>query len=414
VNGWGRRAWVDASAGVAGDMLLGALVDAGADLDAVQRAVDAVMPGAVRLAQSPVTRAGLRAVKLGVEVLAHDPPHRTWPAVRGLVADAGLPARVRQDALTVFARLADAEGQVHGIPAENVHFHEVGALDAVADIVGVCAALHELGVAALTAGEVALGSGRVTTAHGDLPVPAPAVAQLARGWRVCAGGPGELTTPTGMALLTALSAECADLPPMTVEAVGVGAGTRDTPGRPNVTRVVLGATAQDPPPDGGGDAALLLEANVDDLDPRLWPGILARLLCAGAADAWLVPILMKKGRPAHTLSALCHPQQAAPLREIIFAETTTIGVRERVLRKYALPRAWVDVAVPGGTVSVKIAHRQGVISQVTPEFDEVAELSARQARPQRLVLAEAAAAAADAGLTVGASLPPHARTVQAR
>jgi pyridinium-3,5-bisthiocarboxylic acid mononucleotide nickel chelatase len=414
VNGSGRRAWVDASAGVAGDMLLGALVDAGADLDAVQRAVDAVIPGAVRLVQTPVTRAGLRAVKLGVEVLADDPPHRTWRAVRGLVADGGLPTRVRQDALAVFARLADAEGHVHGIPAENVHFHEAGALDAVADVVGVCAALHELGVATVTAGEVALGSGRVTAAHGELPVPAPAVTQLAQGWRVRAGGPGELTTPTGMALLTALSAECADLPPMTVEAVGVGAGTRDTPGRPNVTRVILGAAAPDPPPDGGGEAALLLEANVDDLDPRLWPGILARLLSAGAADAWLVPILMKKGRPAHTLSALCHPQQAAPLRDVIFAETTTIGVREQVLRKYALPRAWVDVPVPGGTVGVKIAHRHGVILQVMPEFDEVAEMAARQARPQRLVLAEAAAAAVDAGLTVGGSLPAHARTVQAR
>jgi pyridinium-3,5-bisthiocarboxylic acid mononucleotide nickel chelatase len=199
-----------------------------------------------------------------------------------------------------------------------------------------------------------------------------------------------------------------------VEAVGVGAGTRDMPGRPNVTRVILGAAAPDAPLAGGGDRALLLEANVDDLAPRLWPGILARLLHAGAADAWLVPILMKKGRPAHTLSVLCHPQQAAPLREVIFAETTTIGVRDQSLGKYALPRAWVDVPVAGGTVGVKIAHRRGVIVRVTPEFDEVAALAVRQERPQRLVLEEAAAAAVDAGLTVGGSLPAHARTVQAR
>jgi uncharacterized protein (TIGR00299 family) protein len=414
VNGSGRHAWVDASAGVAGDMLLAALLDAGADLNAVQRAVDAVIPGTVRLVRTSVTRAGLRAVKLDVEVLADDPPHRTWRAIRRLLADGDLPPRVRQDALAVFGRLAAAEGEVHGIPVEDVHFHEVGALDAIADVVGVCAALHELDVATVTAGEVALGSGRVTTEHGELPVPAPAVAQLAQGWRVRAGGPGELTTPTGMALLTGLSAECAELPPMTVEAVGVGAGTRDMPGRPNVTRVILGAAAPDAPLAGGGDRALLLEANVDDLDPRLWPGILARLLHAGAADAWLVPILMKKGRPAHTLSVLCHPQQAAPLREVIFAETTTIGVRDQSLGKYALPRAWVDVPVAGGTVGVKIAHRRGVIVRVTPEFDEVAALAVRQERPQRLVLEEAAAAAVDAGLTVGGSLPAHARTVQAR
>ena len=404
-----RHAWIDASAGVAGDMLLGALVDAGAELASIQLAVDRVLPGAVRLTSTTVTRAGLRAVKVDVEPLAADPPHRTWCSVRGLLAAAALPERIRDRATAVFARLAEAEAHVHGVPAEEVHFHEVGALDSIADVVGVCAALEDLRVATLTAGEVAVGSGRVRAAHGDVPVPVPAVAQLAVGWRVRAGGAGELATPTGMAAIRALAASCEDLPPMAVEAVGAGAGSRDTPGRANVVRVVVGAGRPASPPDAGTEPAVLLEANVDDLDPRLWPAILAGLLRRGAADAWLVPIVMKKGRPAHTLSVLCHPDRTEALRERIFRDTSTLGVRETPARKYALPRAFVDVAVDGGSVAVKIGHWSGVIVQVMPEFDDVAALAGRLGRPERLVLAESAAAAAAAGLVIGAALPTEAR-----
>jgi pyridinium-3,5-bisthiocarboxylic acid mononucleotide nickel chelatase len=220
----GRHAWVDASGGVSGDMLLGALTDAGADLTAIRQAVDGVIPGAVRLAATTVTRAGLRAAKIDVEPLVADPKHRTWRDVRELLAGAALPRRVRDRAAAVFARLAEAEALVHGLSVEDVHFHEVGALDSIADVVGVCAALEDLGIATLTASEVALGSGRVRSAHGELPVPVPAVAQLARGWRVRAGGEGELATPTGMAMIRALASSCADLPAMTVDEVGVGAG----------------------------------------------------------------------------------------------------------------------------------------------------------------------------------------------
>ncbi|MFI7542425.1 nickel pincer cofactor biosynthesis protein LarC [Actinoplanes sp. NPDC049599] len=402
-----RHAWLDASAGVAGDMLLGALVDAGAELPALQSAVDAVVPGAVRLSSAPVTRAGLRAVRVRVEPLVTDASRRTWVTIRDLLAGAALADRIRDRATAVFARLADAEAHVHGIPADDVHFHEVGAWDSIADVVGVCAALEQLGVATLSAGEVAVGAGRVRTAHGDLPVPVPAVAQLARGWRVRAGGTGELATPTGMAVIRALAARDEDLPPMRVERTGVGAGGRDTPERANVVRVVLGTAARAPGPPA--EPAVLLEANIDDLDPRLWPEILAGLLRSGASDAWLVPITMKKGRPAHILSVLCHPGTAGTLRERIFRDTSTLGVRESELRKYALPRAFVDVEVAGGTVAVKVGHDHGVIVQVMPEFTDVAALAARLGRPERQVLAEAAAAAAAAGLTVGTTLPAHAR-----
>jgi uncharacterized protein (TIGR00299 family) protein len=390
-------------------MLLGALVDAGADLRAIQLAVDTVVPGAVRISSAAVTRAGLRAVQVRVEPLIADAPRRTWSTIRDLLAGAGLPERIRDRATAVFARLADAEAHVHGIPAQAVHFHEVGALDSLADVVGVCAALEDLGVATLSAGEVAVGSGRVRTAHGDLPVPVPAVAQLARGWRIRSGGAGELATPTGMATIRALAASCEELPPMRIETVGVGAGSRDTPGRANVVRVILGAGRPVPAPGSPAEPAVLLEANIDDLDPRLWPGILAGLLSCGAADAWLVPIIMKKGRPAHTLSVLCAPGKAEALRDRIFRDTSTLGIREGAMRKHALPRAFVDVDVAGGTVAVKVGHRHGVVVQVMPEFEDVAALARRLGRAERDVLAEAAAAAAATGLVVGAALPGDAR-----
>jgi hypothetical protein len=399
--------WVDASAGVAGDMLLGALLDAGADLDRVGAAVDAVLPGAVHLAVRPVTRAGLRATKLDVQVLVPDPPHRTWRTIRDLLNEAEIPARVRDDAIAVFDRLAAAEAHVHGIAAADISFHEVGALDSIADVVGVCAALHDLGVHRLTAGDVAVGSGRVESAHGDIPVPVPAVLELARGWRIHAGGKGERATPTGMALLTALAAECTALPPMSARAIGVGAGSRDTDGSPNVVRVVVGVAAQ-PETADDGDLTVVLEANVDDLDPRLWPGVLTALLTAGAADAWLTPILMKKGRPAHTLSVLCRPTQVPALRDAMFAHTSTIGVRQSGRRRYAFPRSFAVVPVAGGSVRIKLSHREGFIVRATPEFDDVAAVAARSSRPPADVLEEAAAAAWSAGLRTGNPVPGDA------
>jgi len=410
MTGAARHGWVDASAGVAGDMLLGAFVDAGADLGTVRSTIDAVIPGAVRLTSTAVTRAGLRATKIGVEVLAADPPHRTWRTIRDLLSAADVPAQVREKALAVFDRLAAAEAHVHGISPVDVHFHEVGALDSIADVVGVCAALHDLDVVRLTAGEVAVGSGRVRIAHGDIPVPVPAVAELARGWRIRAAGSGELATPTGMALITALAAECVDLPPLSILDVGVGAGTRDTVGTPNVVRVLLGRPGRQDAGggDGGGngEAMLVLEANVDDWDPRLWPGVLSELLAGGAADAWLTPILMKKGRPAHTLSVLARPEQASALREVMLRQTSTIGIRQGSWQRFALPRIFVTVDVTGGSVAIKVAHRGGVIVRATPEFDDVTVAASVAALPPSTVLAESIAAAWRAGLRPGELLPP--------
>jgi pyridinium-3,5-bisthiocarboxylic acid mononucleotide nickel chelatase len=396
MTGTAPHLWIDASAGIAGDMLLGALLDAGASLDAVRAAVAAVVPDEVAVGTSGVTRAGLRAIRADVQSRTSDHPHRSWADTRALLGAADLPARVRSRALEVFGRLADAEGRVHGVPADDVHFHEVGSWDSIADIVGVCAAVADLGVGTITASPVAVGSGRITSAHGDLPVPVPAVLELARGWRVHAGGDGELATPTGMALVRTLAQECAALPPLEVSAVGVGAGGRDVADRPNVVRVVLGA-----PPARETAGMWVLEANVDDLDPRVWPTVLTALLAAGAADAWLVPILMKKGRPAHTLCVLARDGDREALRDAVFALTSTLGVREIPVSRVALDRAWRAVPLQGGEVRIKVGLRAGRIVQASPEFDDVSALAQAREVPVRQVLDEAVAAADTAALRPG-------------
>jgi pyridinium-3,5-bisthiocarboxylic acid mononucleotide nickel chelatase len=397
------RLWVDASAGIAGDMLLGALLDAGASLDAVRSAVAAVVPGEVVVRTSAVTRAGLRALKVDVESTGDGHPHRSWARIRALLVSADLPTAIRDPALAVFARLADAEGRVHGIPADDVHFHEVGSWDAIADIVGVCAALADLGVDRVTASPVAVGSGRTRAAHGDLPVPVPAVLELARGWRVLAGGEGELATPTGVALLRTLAETCGPIPPMEIAAVGIGAGGRDTGGRANVVRVVVGAVVGSAAPDAPTASDMwVLETNVDDLDPRLWPTVLTALLTAGAADAWLVPILMKKGRPAHTLCVLAHDGDREALRDEVFALTSTLGVRETPVSRIGLQRDWRAVTLPGGDVRIKVGLRAGRIATATAEFEDAAALARTRGVPVRRVLDEAAAAAEAAGLGPGA------------
>ena len=292
----------------------------------------------------------------------------------------------------MFARLAAAEGAVHRVPADEVHFHEVGALDAVADVVGAAAGFAALGLDALHCSPVAVGSGTTRGAHGPLPVPAPAVLALLAGAPVLAGAvPHESTTPTGAALLATLVTGWGPLPPMTLDRVGTGAGGRDPAEAANVVRLVLGR-----PAGSAADASgvLLLEANVDDLDPRVWPGVLEALLAAGALDAWLTPVLMKKGRPAHVLSALA-PLPAAPaVRHVVLTQSSTIGVRERAVDRTVLDRREDVVEVRGHRVRVKRALLDGEVVNSSPEWEDVAAAAAATGVPAKLVLAEAVAAAA--------------------
>ncbi len=410
----GLTAWLDLSAGVAGDMLLAALVDAGAPLDRVQSAVDAVVPDTVRLVATPVQRAGMRALKVDVELLVEDQHHRSWSTIRERLTAATLDGPTRRRALATFAALAEAEARVHGVTADEVHFHEVGAWDSIADVVGVCAALSELGIAHVTASRLALGSGTVRAAHGRIPVPVPAVLELLHGWDVTSGGDGELATPTGVALATTLASDQGPLPALQVAAHGVGAGSKDVPDRPNVVRVVIGRAAE---PSMGVETddglsvseMVLLEANVDDLDPRVWPTVIDGLLDAGAADAWLASILMKRGRPAQVVSVLTVPDRSAGLRDLLLARTSTIGVRETRVHRWALARGWVDVDVDGQRVGVKIAHRAGRVVTATPEFRDVEAAASVLGRPVRDVLTRAAAEGVACGLTAGSPVPEGLR-----
>jgi uncharacterized protein (TIGR00299 family) protein len=379
---------LDLSAGASGDMLLGALVDAGVPLDVPAAAVAALPVEGIRLATESVTRHGLGATR--VHVHAPDSPHhRTWADVRALLAEAPLAPAVRDGALAVFERLAVAEGRVHRISAEEVHFHEVGALDALADVVGVVAGFEHLGLSRLSASPVSLGSGSAHGAHGVVPIPGPAVLELLAGIPVVAGAvPAEMCTPTGAALVAARVDGWTTLPPMRIERVGMGAGGRDPAELPNVVRLVLGS-ADEPAPTG----PVVLEANVDDLDPRLWPGVLDALFAAGASDAWLTPILMKKGRPAHTLSALCRPEAVAGVQAAVFATTSTIGLRIVPVGKVAIERAQASVDVLGGRVGVKVAVHGGRVVNVSVEFADVAALARETGLPVKEVLRSATAAA---------------------
>jgi len=388
----GRIGWVDASSGASGDMLLGALVGAGVPVPVLAEAVSAVAPEHVELRPEPVTRNGFAASRCHVEV-ADSTTHRTWRDIAALLSEAALPEAVRARAHATFERLAAAEAEVHGTTPDEVHFHEVGALDAIADVVGVCAGLEHLGLAQLVVSPVAVGSGSVRGAHGSMPVPPPAVAALLRGRPSYAGPPSapamELCTPTGAALLTANATGFGPQPAMTVEAVGVGAGGRDPEGHANVLRLFVGA-AYDAAPHGTHQP-LLVETNVDDLDPRLWPNVIAALLAAGASDAWLSPIVMKKGRPAHTLHVLVAGDRAAAVRTEIFRQTSTIGVREIPIGKHALDREMRTIDLDGHTVHVKLALHDGVVVNAQPEYDDLAAVAEATGRPLKDVLAEAIA-----------------------
>jgi uncharacterized protein (TIGR00299 family) protein len=382
--------WIDASAGASGDMLLGALVGAGVPVVVLQTAIDTVAPEPVSLVPTTVQRNGFAATQCHVQIV-DSAQHRSWRDIRALLQSADLAEDVRGLAIRVFERLAVAEATVHGSDPFDVSFHEVGALDAIADVVGVCAGFVHLRSAEVVVSPVAVGSGAVQGAHGSMPVPPPAVAELLRGVPSYAGPPGapamELCTPTGAALLTSLATSWGPQPSMTVGQIGVGAGTRDPAGYSNVLRVLVSTSSTDQPE----GTALLIETNVDDLDPRVWPAVISALLEAGASDAWLTPILMKKGRPAHTLSVLVRGDQAAVVRSAIFRHTSTIGLREHPLGKHALDREMRSVTVQGQEIAVKLASEGGEIVNAQPEYDDVARAAAVLNRPVSEVLADAIA-----------------------
>jgi uncharacterized protein (TIGR00299 family) protein len=382
--------WLDCGSGASGDMLLGALVGAGVPLEVIDGTVQQVAPERVTLRVETVERAGLAATRVHVDA-ADSNEHRKLRDIRELLTAGRLDADVRERALLTFERLAEAEAQGARRRRRRRALHEVGALDAIADIVGVCAGFVHLGLDRLVCSTIGVGSGTVRAAHGMLPVPPPAVVQLLRGWASSAGpAERELCTPTGAALLTSWADEQGPQPAMVVDRVGMGAGGADLHGHPNVTRLLLGEPVAT---SATVTTQLLLEANVDDLDPRLWPELLSRLIDLGAADAWLTPILMKKGRPAHTVSVLTDPALREPLLDVLFTDSSTIGVREHAVSRTALQRTDTTVEVDGHQVRVKVAVHAGRVVNVQPEYDDLARVAVQTGQPLKVLLAAAIAAA---------------------
>lgn len=389
--------YLDPISGVSGDMMVGALLQLGLPLPAVREAIAMLGLAGVEVAAEPVLRSGIAATQFSVRVAdaggrhhhGHHHPHRPYAHVRDLVAGSALPEPVRATALAVFARLAEAEGRVHGIAPEAVEFHEVGALDAIVDVVGTALGVAHLGVDAVYAGPLPLGRGRIDAAHGPLPVPAPAVVELVRGRPVrLEDGAAELVTPTGAAIVAAL-ARLEAVPELRVAAVGYGAGQRTLADRPNVLRLLVGEAVVAP----GADEVVALEATIDDLNPQLYEHVLERLLAAGAREAFLVPALMKKSRPGTLLTVLAAPADRERLAAIVFAETSTIGLRWRRWHRMVLPREERSVDTPWGAVRVKVSHAPDGTPNVAPEFEDCRRLARERGVPLKRVHQAAIAAA---------------------
>jgi uncharacterized protein (TIGR00299 family) protein len=385
-------AWFHCFSGIAGDMALGAVLDAGADVDEVRTLLGRLPISGWRLQQETVQRGGITATRAVVTAPEEGQAERSLEDLEAIVDAGRLPDRVADRARRTFRRLAEVEAGIHGVGVDEIHFHEVGALDAVVDVVGTCAALEVLGIDEIHASPVAVGLGTVRAAHGVLPNPAPAVVALLRG--APAYGVDielELTTPTGAALLATLASGWGAMPPLTIGAVGYGAGGRDLPHRPNVTQVVVG-TAVTRRGASSGQPVVQLEANVDDATGEVLAHTVARLLDAGAHDAWVTPIVMKKGRPAHTVHALCDPAVADEVGRLLISETGSLGFRAHRIERWPQGRDVQVVVVDGEPVRVKVAA-----GRVKAEHDDAAAAARRLGLPLREVLARAEAAGAAVG-----------------
>jgi uncharacterized protein (TIGR00299 family) protein len=385
-------AWWNCSSGIAGDMALASLIDAGADIGEVVAGLEGLPVTGWHIEVAKTTRAGVAASQLQVDVDPEsDLAERTWGTIRAIIDQApGLPERARTRAQAVFGRLAAAEGRLHGLPPDEVHFHEVGGLDAIVDVVGTCLALESLGVASVRSGPVALGTGTVRGSHGLLPNPAPAVVELLVGAPVRgAAREEELTTPTGAALLAALAESFGPLPSMKITSSGYGAGSRDLEGRANVLQVVIGDLETEAPAEIPLHQDLVvLEANVDDVTGEVLAHTVGALMRAGALDAWLVPVVAKKGRPAHIISVLAEPGTVARLATVLTQETGTLGFREHFVSRSALLRQSLEVEVSGERVRVKAGPYQ-----LKAEHDDCARAAAHLGIPLSEVARQAEQAA---------------------
>lgn len=381
----GRVCYLDCVGGLAGDMLLAALVDAGADAERLQAVPGALGLEGVVIAVDRVERQGIGALHVDVRVPADEHQHRDYLAIHAMVERAALPPRVREQALATFARLAEAEARVHGVSVDEVHFHELGAVDTLVDVCGAFVLLDDLGVDHVACSSLPFARGMVRAGHGLLPLPAPATLALLEGApMVGVDSEAELVTPTGAAIAATVVERWGSLPPLVLERVGYGAGTADFNDRPNVVRVVLGAGTT--PPTG---EVTLLETNLDDLVPELVPDAVERCFAAGALDVWSVPAQMKKGRPGIVLSALARPSAEQDVARAMLEETSALGVRVARLARYELEREERIVEVAGGQVRIKVGLLAGSVVNIAPEHDDCLALARSTGRAVKSIWAEA-------------------------
>lgn len=380
--------WIDASSGVAGDMLCGALLNAGGDLELIKQATSA-LGIQVNLRADLVKRGAFSATHFVVQPLEKEPDHRHFSTIRTLIEQSGLSPQVKKQSMAVFERIAHAEATVHGIPLEKVHFHEVGAVDSIVDIVGFCVLLESLGIDDIIATPIAVGTGSIQSAHGTLSLPVPAVLKLCTGWTLTQSGRNkEQCTPTGAALLTTLAKE-GPLPPMQPLALGHGAGTRNPTTHANLTRVVLGEKTNQA--QLNQDEIVSLECQVDDINPEIIPELLSILIDAGALDVFATPILMKKGRPGFALTTLCPPHLVDSIRSLLFEHSSTLGVRQQTQIRRVLDRKHQSIQTPWGECRIKLGLHDGKIINRAPEFEDCKILSKQGNIPLKTVYAWALA-----------------------
>jgi pyridinium-3,5-bisthiocarboxylic acid mononucleotide nickel chelatase len=392
-----KLAYFDCFSGISGDMTLGALVDAGCEVEHLRSELRGLQVPGWELTAEKVWKNGMAATYVKV-VTEDQSKHRSLSAILEILEKSQLSAGVRDRAGAIFRKLGEAEARVHDVPLEKIHFHEVGAVDAIVDIVGACVGFHSLGIEKFACSPLNVGGGTAKMAHGVLPVPAPATANLLQGKPTYSNGvQRELVTPTGAAIVATLCDLFGPQPEMIVSAIGYGAGTADLEGQPNVVRIMVGEEvgkgeekgAQAGVPVLLDEEIAVVEANLDDMNPQIYGYFLEKALGAGALDVYTTPVQMKKNRPGTLLTVLCKPQDTNALMSLIFAETTTFGVRTCRAQRRVLPREWVSVATDYGDVRIKVSRVNGRILHVAPEFEDCKKLAAEKDVPLQRVIASA-------------------------
>jgi len=384
-----RHAYFDCFSGISGDMVLGALVDAGADLRAIEADLRKLSLEGWSISASKVKRGEIFATHVKVET-SEGHHHRGLSIILQRIDNAKLAPRAAERARKIFTRLAEAEAKVHQQPIEQVHFHEVGAVDSIVDIVGAAIGFEVLGIDEFTCSAFDVGAGQVQTAHGLLPVPAPATAELLQGAPVFSSGiVKELVTPTGAAIATTLATRYAEIPKMTLKAIGYGAGSADLKEKANVLRLLIGESAVTEPAEYWDAPVTVIESNIDDMSPQIYGYFVERALEAGALDVFLSSAQMKKNRPGQLITILSEPPNVSRLIDLLFRETTTIGVRTHEVRRKTLARESVTVETPFGEVRMKISRMHGSVLNATPEYEDCRRIATQKNIPLKDVLAAA-------------------------